>query len=225
MLLKDYPLRERKFAQTKVDLLKKMLEKTESRKLDDISVKELCEDLMISEGTFFNYFPRKTDLLVYFIHFWTLEIYYLSEKKYGNTSGLKKIEEMFILTASEKTIGNSRIMDDIIAFMATSDYEFDVKLETVTDPEILLMFPQYSPEILNFKDIDFMNLYIQPLALAAELGEIEPDIDFMRANVSIVSIFFGTYLTLRNAIQTNILADMYLSQLNQVWYFLKGREK
>jgi hypothetical protein len=69
----DFPLRQRKYARTKLALMNAALERLKDKSLEEISVRELCEEAEVSEATFFNYFPSKTDLLVYFVQLWTIE--------------------------------------------------------------------------------------------------------------------------------------------------------
>ena len=47
-------LRERKYAQTKVALARAARKRMRNNRLDEISVKELCETIPISEVTFYN---------------------------------------------------------------------------------------------------------------------------------------------------------------------------
>jgi AcrR family transcriptional regulator len=91
--LKDLSLRERKYAQTKVNLLRTTVAKLNEKRLDEISVRELCDEVFISEATFFNYFPQKSDLLVYYIKLWSLEMQWHIEK--DGLFGFDAIEKIF----------------------------------------------------------------------------------------------------------------------------------
>ena len=57
--MKEYPLRERKYAATKAALLDAVLARLHDQTLDSISVKEVCREVPVSEATFFNYFTSK----------------------------------------------------------------------------------------------------------------------------------------------------------------------
>lgn len=61
--LAQLSLREKKYAKTKLALLDAATERIGEKTFDAISVKELCEQAEVSEATFFNYFPKKQDLL------------------------------------------------------------------------------------------------------------------------------------------------------------------
>ena len=67
-------LREKKFARTRLALAQATTNHLEAAAFETLSVKALCERVQISEATFFNYFPRKDDLIVYLDHLWTLEL-------------------------------------------------------------------------------------------------------------------------------------------------------
>src|SRR5215210_4290457 len=81
-------LRERKFAKTKLALLRAAVTRLEQKRLSEITVKELCEHVQVSEATFFNYFPRKDDLLHYFTRIWTLEVLLHARQAAGADAGL-----------------------------------------------------------------------------------------------------------------------------------------
>ncbi len=219
MGLQDIPLRERKMAQTKIELLKAMLAKTGTKKLEDISVKELCESAVVSEATFFNYFSKKSDLLIYFIHLWCLEVIYLSDQKYGDSSGLKKIEMIFELTGSLKTIGNQRIMMEIIAFQALNTEPICIDLASVSQAERLLMFPQYpgidAVSIQKFEDIFFINL-----KRAMELGELPDDINMMDVLAALGANFYGLPLIVHNQ-GPQVVTYLYKKMLENVWKALR----
>ena len=67
-------LRERKFARTRLKLAQALVKRLQQASLEEIVVRDLCDDVEISEATFFNYFPRKLDLLDYYTQLWMLEL-------------------------------------------------------------------------------------------------------------------------------------------------------
>ena len=75
------PLRQRKFARTKLALLDATLESLRSRSLDEVRVADLCAAADISPASFFNYFPQKADVLVYHVQLWSLEIAWHAEEE------------------------------------------------------------------------------------------------------------------------------------------------
>lgn len=215
MTLKDISLRERKYAQTKVDLLRTMLEKTNDRRLDDVSIKELCENALISEATFFNYFPKKSDLLIYFIKMWTVQVNYMAEAKYGNTSGLKKIELVFDATGRMETIGNMRIMSEIIAFQAHETIAIEVPVDDITAAEKIIAFPEHEG-IDEMKISCFRDLFVNNLKLAIKIGELPEKINIDLLMLNLGSIFFGVPLMMGNKHAADI-HSIYAMQLQFLW--------
>src|SRR5687767_9779494 len=110
-------LRERKFAKTKLALLQAALNRLKTKRLSEITVKELCEEVQVSEATFFNYFPKKDDLLHYFIQIWTLEVLVYARDSAGADAGLSFVERVFDY-AGRQLAEHPRTMLEIIAYMA-----------------------------------------------------------------------------------------------------------
>lgn len=62
-----FSLRESKQAKTKIFLVKEFLHSLKDTRYENISIKSICEKAEVSEGTFYNYFPQKTDMFNYII--------------------------------------------------------------------------------------------------------------------------------------------------------------
>lgn len=94
-------LRERKYAQTKIALVNAAIKLMKEKRLEDIALKELCDAIPISEMTFYHYFPKKTDLLLYVIQLWGLEMAWKHKQWEQEKSGLEMIEAMFEAAAQK----------------------------------------------------------------------------------------------------------------------------
>src|SRR5210317_2229251 len=92
-------LRQRKFAKTRLALAEAVTHHLEAASFDSLSVKALCERVQISEATFFNYFPRKEDLIVYLDRLWTLELNWYGRQAAAQGNRLPVIEALFRYTA------------------------------------------------------------------------------------------------------------------------------
>src|SRR5437762_5459749 len=68
------PLREKKFARVRLAILSAVLQLTRERSLAAISVREICEVAQVAPATFFNYFPSKEDVLVYYMRLWSIPV-------------------------------------------------------------------------------------------------------------------------------------------------------
>ncbi len=93
-----------------------MVERLGDRSLESIPVKDLCAAAEVSEPSFFNYFPQKTDLLVYFIQLWSVDGWRLSLRKPGSTAR-SAVEDLFVETARQMDAGPG-LMAEILAFQA-----------------------------------------------------------------------------------------------------------
>ncbi len=216
--LHEFPLRERKNAKTKIDLLFGMLRLTNDKRLDELSVRELCQFVDVSEGTFFNYFPKKEDMLFYFIKLWSLQTAYLADKEFGNTSGIKKIEHMLDVTTDFKTIGNVRIMGEIIAYFALNEIKDGILLDIPT-AERYAAFPNYSG-IEEVSYISMLDIYEKYLITAIQTGELPPTVDMQDAMVSIGVIFYGVPVILGPYLNPGVKV-LYKKQLSALWERLR----
>ena len=98
---KEYSLREKKYAKTKIALAKAFIERLKTTKFSDISIKEVCEGVEVSEGTFFNYFPQKIDVAYYYQQIVGLKISYELKKNAEKMNSRQLIEFLFDRIAEE----------------------------------------------------------------------------------------------------------------------------
>ena len=76
MRVKEYSLREKKHARTKIAIMNAFIKRLEKTRFDDISIREICKSVEVSEGTFFNYFSEKIDIINYYSHLLFLKIFW-----------------------------------------------------------------------------------------------------------------------------------------------------
>ena len=213
-------LRERKFARTKLGLLEAMIELLKQKPFDEILVKELCERVEISEATFFNYFPRKSDLLLYYVQTWILEVTQTIRRL--SDSGLAAIEAVFDETG-RRVVEHPRLMLEIIAYMALTPEQGQcpAKMPEMTRAERLLAFPDVDEidDIQTAADLD--DVFRPPLARAIELGELPKQTDVDAALLALVTLFFGVPLRLSWRDPREI-PDRYRQQLHLLWEGLRG---
>lgn len=98
---KDFTLREKKYAKTKIALANAFIERLKKTKFSEISIKEVCESVEVSEGTFFNYFPQKVDVVFYYKQIIGLKISWEIKQSWGKKSPWALIEFTFNSIASE----------------------------------------------------------------------------------------------------------------------------
>src|SRR5215207_10537191 len=93
------PLRERNFARLRLRVLAAVLEQTAARPFAEVSVREICEAVEISQGTFFNHFPGKDAVLVFYIRLWGLRAAARARAAVAKGSGCDALRSVFAYTA------------------------------------------------------------------------------------------------------------------------------
>jgi AcrR family transcriptional regulator len=215
--LRDIALRERKYARTKLTLFNAAIKRLVDRPFEAISVKELCDEALVSEATFFNYFPRKTDLLVYYMQLWSIDVAWHAQKASNGKGGIRAIEAIFHRTAERARI-RPRVICEIIAFLARQRDEFT--MQPVSMAERLMAFPDWEG-VETLPDDGFHGLVQPNLNLAMELGELPADTDLRQANIAMRSIFFGVPLALGHE-HSSQMEEIYRGQLDLLWAGLRA---
>lgn len=210
--MNEIPLRERKFAQTKLALLHALLARLGSQPLEEITIRELCQAVPVSEATFFNYFPKKTDMLVYFIQLWSIEVGWHARHAAAQGSWLSAIETLFDFTASQGE-ANPAVMREIIAFQARLSEP--PSIGNISQAERLLAFPTLD-RLEELPDQGLDSLLRQYLQAAVEQGELPANSDITTLLVALCSVFFGVPLVLCHQAPGSIGAQ-YRQQLQLLW--------
>jgi AcrR family transcriptional regulator len=209
-------LRERKFARTRLALGAATTHHLEAAPFETLSVKALCERVQISEATFFNYFPKKEDLIVYLDRLWTLELNWYGQQAARQQRGLPVIEALFRYTAIQiqKKPG---LMGEIIAHEARSRERHPGP--EITAAERMLAFSDLEG-IDALPDDSLESLLRGALQAAIEQGELPANTAIAAAMVGLVSIFYGVPLAMQHSNPAAIGA-MYRQQLVLLWEGLR----
>lgn len=210
-------LRERKFARTRLSLAEAVTNHLEAASFESLSVKSLCERVQISEATFFNYFPKKEDLIVYLDRLWTLELNWYGRQATEQQHGLAVIEALFRYTSIQiqKKPG---LMGEIIAHEARARERFDGP--EITPAERMIAFSDLD-DINSLPDDSLENLLRGSLQAGIDQGELPPNTALAAAMVALVSIFYGVPLAMQHANPAAIGA-MYRQQLALLWAGLRA---
>jgi AcrR family transcriptional regulator len=209
-------LREKKFARTRLSLAQATTNHLEAAAFETLSVKALCERVQISEATFFNYFPRKEDLIVYLDHLWTLELNWYGQQAAQQQKGLAVIEALFRYTAIQiqKKPG---LMGEIIAHEARARDRQSGPVITLA--ERMLAFADLEG-IQNLPDDSLETLLRNALQSAIDAGELPVNTAISAAMVALVSIFYGVPLAMQHG-NSAAIGAMYRQQLVILWEGLR----
>ncbi len=210
--LNGIPLRERKHAQTKIALLNAALKRLRDETLAEISVKDICDTIPVSEVTFYNYFPKKSSLLTYFIRLWTIEIQYNSRKKFGEDAGLEAIEEILEYTA--KMIRDKPYVIGEIIVLITRSRE-KIPFEKLSIAEKITAYPD-KKGIEEIDVIEFPLILKKHLKNAIKKGDLPIKTDLDVTLHALLSIFFGTPLMMEKCNPRGIKTN-YSKQLKLIW--------
>lgn len=215
-------LRETKYARTKLALLDAALELIRQKQFDEIAVTELCGYAEVSYATFFNYFAKKSDLLVYFIQLWSVEVAWHALQMAPKNGGLSAIEAIFDYTARQCEEG-PEIMGEIIALMARRRPGSINRPKPLTDAEQRIRFPH----IDNFTGLGEMGLesVLPPhIAAAVKNGELPVSTDGSVVLEALASIFLGVPVALA-AYGPGNYKEAYRRQLHLLWAGIRAVNK
>lgn len=213
LTLEDLPLRPKKYALTKVGLLRAAMERLDDRTLEELQVRELCEVVAISEASFFNYFPRKADLLVYFIQLWTVDVAWHATIAERDGKTLREaIGRIFEVTAVDAA-RHPGLMGEVLASQAR--LRESPALADITLAERLVAFPG-RPGIDEVPARGLDSILPDLLARAVQKGELPRGTDIASATLGLASIFFGVPMILIHR-HPSAIAAAYQTQLDTYW--------
>lgn len=187
------PLREKKFARVRLEILSVVLQLLKERSLADISVREICELAQVAPATFFNYFPSKEDVLVYYMQLWSISVTLQCRAVTAQRTVLDAIVNVFDFTAHEIE-QNPRLMFEIIAYIAhVSEPPHPPSL---TRAELLLVFPDL-PGATDVETQTIDELFTTQLKQAFHAGELPSSLSTEALALLLKTIFYGVPLANR----------------------------
>ena len=133
----EYSLREKKHARTKNAIMNAFMERLRHNRFDDISVRNVCDDAEVAEGTFFNYFPEKIDVIGYYLHLMTLKMIWKAKKETSSGKYLPVIDSVFRQLVEE--LNNNNLTYQIISVLLVQSER--PKKVTISALEKRLAFP------------------------------------------------------------------------------------
>ncbi len=211
------PLRQRKYAQTKLRLLDALLSAIRTRPMEAVTVREIAEAGDVSEASFFNYFPAKGDLLTYAVQLWSIEMSWQVAALPASSGALHAIETIFVRTARQ-VAENPAPMGEIIA--AQARLATRPEFAEVTLAERLLRFPTLAGiEQVRGEGLDEL---LPPLiARAITRRELPRSTKPDHVLVALATLFLGAPVVLRRSPPAALEAT-YRTQLGLLWAGLRA---
>jgi hypothetical protein len=200
--------RELNTARSKQKVLSALLEKIKEEDFELIKISSLCESAAISQASFYNYFPQKTDILAYYIQLWVVEMYWRTSIE-KQLSGLEAIKNVFHQTASI-CVSQPNLITEIISLQVKTKKIINQKPLTASDK--LVSFPNLEGiESISIRDLkDIFSSYVNQ---AIDNQELPKSNDVKILVTSLCAIFF-TVPIIFNQSSENTVKEAFDSQLN-----------
>lgn len=182
-------LRELKKARTKVELFHTTLSIIEEKSFRFVRVEELCEYVGISKVTFFKIFPRKEDILIYFMRIWLTDCMLEIEKT--NKKGITALRHIFekVANQAKKQPG---LMLSLIAFL--SEEKMHPCMPHLTEAEIHLLYPDQKERVQTLIP-DLSQVFTTCVEEGKQTGDITSKLETSHIVKLLHTIFYGAYLT------------------------------
>ncbi|MCK9623096.1 MAG: TetR/AcrR family transcriptional regulator, partial [Methylobacter sp.] len=188
----EYSLREVKHARTKIALMKAFIERLRHSRFEDISIKDVCRSAEISEGTFFNYFPGKIDVITYYVNLMTMKFIWKARQKAPNGNSIALIGAFFEEMAGEIT--KLDITYELISIMVVQHER--PKKAAISDIEKHLVFPDLAG-IEDISPILIDEFFRRCMEGALKNGELPGSVNIDDAVVSLITIIVGTMIAIK----------------------------
>jgi len=208
---KEYSLREKKHARTKIALMNAFTGRLRNSRFEDISIKEVCKSVEVSEGTFFNYFPEKIDVITYYVNLMTMKVIWKARQKAPNGKYIALINAFFKELADE--FAKINIKYEIISIIVVQHEK--PKKAAISDIEKHLVFP----DLAGIEDISPLlidEFFRECMEEALKNGELPGSVNIDNAMVSLMTIMVGTMIAVKFSDIKNIKYQ-YIRQLQILW--------
>jgi len=214
----EYSLREVKHARTKIALMNAFIERLRSSRFEDVAIKDVCKNVEISEGTFFNYFPEKIDIIIYYVNLMTMKFAWKARKKASQGKYIALVNAFFEELGDE--FAKLDITYELISIMIVQHAK--PKKAAIPDIEKHLFFP-YLAGIEDLSPFLIDEFFRECLEGALENGELPGNVNIDNTLVSLMTIMIGTMIAIKFSDIKNIRYQ-YMRQLQILWKELVVRQ-
>ena len=190
------------------------MEMLKKKRFDEVSIKEVCRKVEVSEPTFFKYFPEKTDVVGFFVGLLTQRAIGKALKNSPKGKILPSINSIFSFMAVELKNANE-VIYQVISLMLTERER--LKKVPITSLEMKLTYEDYEDsERLSIPPIHMDEFFMHALQKAVQNGELPAKTKTEEVGISLMSILIGTLFAVRFSDMTNC-AYHYDRQLKVLW--------
>jgi len=176
-----------KKAKTRIDILNAVYRLTADMNFRNLKVKTIAEEADVTEMTFFNYFPKKEDILRYMMGLWELDLLVLRHRE--PLTGEPAIRRVFRHTA-KLVKQHPGLMVSFISYLVTKEIAPDANEIEAADRRLL--YPDI-PEIYETRIPSGNEM------MMGHLSEIDPSMDRTRMMLHLASCFYGDVLIAHTA--------------------------
>lgn len=210
-------LRERNYAHTRLGILEACLALTATRSFGELSVREIAEQAGVSQGTFFNHFGTKDDVLFFFMRLWTVRVGERASGALERGTARDAIGALFELLADEMA-DHPRMMLEVISVIANASERPRVEL-TPAERLIALGALTAPPPAQETRLDDLLSALLRA---AVKRGELPRSARATVGAQTLQAVFYGVPIALRGE-PVSSLRRAYREALALVWQGLRAR--
>ena len=207
--------REMKKAKQKLAVADAFIKELETSKFEDVIIKEVCVAAEISEGTFYNYFPKKSDVIFYYREISFVKIIAHLKGLGSRYSALQRINTIFDVLA--EGVSNANVLYELSSLFIRN-YERRQK-RTLTPAEVCYIAPEVSyDDIIAAESLH--GVFCGLLRDAKKNEELPPRASVDDAALSLNVIMAGVPMSIEEG-RFAMLKKYYQKQLKLLWKALK----
>ncbi|MDD5678659.1 MAG: TetR/AcrR family transcriptional regulator [Kiritimatiellae bacterium] len=215
----EYSLREVKHARTKIALMTAFVERLRHSRFEDIAIKDVCRNAEISEGTFFNYFPGKIDVITYYVNLMTMKVIWQAQKKAPKGKSIALVNAFFQELANE--FAKIIVKYELISIMIVQPEK--PKKAAIPDIEKHLAFPDLDG-IENISPTLIDEFFRECMEEALKNGEVPGNANIDDILVSLMAIMTGTMIAIKFS-NVKDIHYQFTRQLQILWKELDIRQQ
>ncbi len=184
----DISLRELKKAKNKIALYEAGISLMRDRMFSQVMVEDICKRAEISKVTFFKFYQRKEDLLIYFMRVWLTQR--MIEIDAEGKKGFQAFRHLLSQVAQEHHV-RPGMMPSLISFLAEQNMQ--PCMPELSPAEVSLLFPRH--EEAGSQSPNMYALFQQFMKEEDQVGKLNKALTLEQAVQVCFTIFYGAFLT------------------------------